>query len=197
MSEFWDSRFATHEYIYGKKPNAFLKQQLDREQPGKILFAAEGEGRNAVYAAHMGFDVFAFDASEVAKLKAIKLADELNVMLHYKTASFKEVVYPENKFDYLVLIFAHMHPDYRTVWHRKLLRYLRPGGKLILEGFSKKQIHYQSGGPRDVAMLFSEEELLKDFEFMRDKKITHEIYQLNEGAYHQGKAAVIRLTGTK
>jgi SAM-dependent methyltransferase len=197
MSEFWDSRFATHEYIYGKKPNAFLKMQLDLEHPGKILFAAEGEGRNAVYAARLGFEVFAFDASEVARLKAIKLASEMGVSINYKTASYREVVYPENKFDFLVLVFAHMHPDYRTVWHRKLLRYLRPGGKLMLEGFSKEQINYQSGGPRDRDMLFSEEELMKDFEFMQDKKITHEVYHLNEGAYHQGKAAVIRLTGTK
>ncbi len=197
MSEFWDSRFATTEYVYGKQPNDFLKAQLEGLTPGKILFAAEGEGRNAVYAAALGFEVFAFDASEVAKTKAQKLAEESKVKLNYKTATYHEVVYPENQFDVVVLIFAHMPADRRTDWHRKIIRYLKPGGKVILEGFAKDQINYKSGGPRDQAMLFSREELLHDFDMLRELHIEHKIRILYEGSHHRGKASVLQLSGIK
>jgi hypothetical protein len=41
---------------------------------GSILFPAEGEGRNAVFAAKLGWAVSAFDISNEGKNKGIKLA---------------------------------------------------------------------------------------------------------------------------
>lgn len=197
MPEFWDSRYATKEYIYGRKPNDFVKENLEKIAPGKILFAAEGEGRNAVFAAKSGFDVFAFDASDVAQNKALKLAAEQGVSLNYKVATYHNVVYPENQFDVLVLVFAHMPAQFRSDWHRKLLRYLKPGGSLILEGFAKEQLQYNSGGPKDLAMLFSEEELRTDFAGLASLQIESKIRMLYEGSHHRGKAAVIQLLGIK
>ena len=74
MKEMWNQRYAEHELVYGEAPNTFLKAFIDREEPGSILLPAEGEGRNAVYAASMGWEVFAMDFSTVAQEKALRRA---------------------------------------------------------------------------------------------------------------------------
>ncbi|MBC7125591.1 MAG: class I SAM-dependent methyltransferase, partial [Bacteroidales bacterium] len=153
----WDERYAQKEYVYGKKPNEFFKQELAKHKPGKILLPAEGEGRNAVYAAKLGWEVYAFDSSSEAIKKAQQLASENNVEIHYTLSSFEEVDYPDDFFDLIGLFYAHTLS--RSDNHKKLIRFLKPKGAIILEGFSKEQIHYNSGGPRKIEMLFSEEEL--------------------------------------
>jgi len=195
MENIWNQRYAQEEYVYGVNPNEFYKEELSKLQPGKILFPAEGEGRNAVYAAIKGWDVVAFDSSEEAKKKAEKLAEKNNVRLNYQTASIEEFEYDENSFDAIVLIYVHTMN--REQNHQKLLRMLKPGGVIILEGFSKEQMMNNSGGPRNSEMLFSEEELTRDFNDLKEKQITKTETELNEGQLHKGKASVIRLLGIK
>lgn len=197
MSQFWNERFAVEEYVYGTDPNQFYREQLEKLTPGKILFPAEGEGRNAVFAAQKGWNVMAFDASTVAKKKAENLARENNVKIDYQIADYENVSFQKESFDCLVLIYAHMHPLKRKEYHQKLTSFLKPGGTLILEGFSKKQIENNTGGPRNVEMLFSEEELRDDFNFFTELSISESDVTLNEGPFHQGQASVIRVVGKK
>lgn len=197
MNNFWNERYATVEYAYGTEPNLYFKEELGKLKPGKILFPAEGEGRNAVYAAKSGWEVTAFDPSAEGKRKAEILATKNNVKIRYLLESYETIDFPPKTFDCLVLIFAHMHPSKRTEYHRKLVSFLKPGGVLILEGFSKKQIHNNTGGPRDVNMLFSKEELEHDFAGLSEIKITELQTELSEGLFHQGTASVIRVFGVK
>lgn len=197
MNDFWNERYSTDTYAYGLSPNEFFKTELEKIEPGKILLPGEGEGRNAVYAASQGFDVFAFDASDVAREKALKLASEREVIINYKLANLKDATYPENTFYVAALIFVHMPPDLRTRIHRKIVRYLKPGGKLILIAFSKEQLKFNSGGPLNLDMLYSEAELKSDFEGFAEYSIENRIIPLNEGKYHKGKASVLTLTGAR
>lgn len=48
MKDFWNERYSREEFIYGKQPNEFFKEQLDKLKTGSILLPAEGEGRNAL-----------------------------------------------------------------------------------------------------------------------------------------------------
>lgn len=195
MTEIWNQRYAQEDYVYGVKPNEFFKEQLSKLQPGKILFPAEGEGRNAVFAALNGWDVVAFDSSSEAKKKAEKLAAKNHVTLKYQISSVEEFEYEENSFDAIILIYAHM--ENRTENHQKLIRLLKPGGTLILEGFSKKQLSNNSGGPRNLAMLFSEDELKNDFSILENIVISELNTELNEGLLHKGIASVIRVVAKK
>jgi SAM-dependent methyltransferase len=197
MSEFWNERYASTEYAYGIEPNIFYRDNLKSIPPRKILFPAEGEGRNAVYAAKLGWDVTAFDVSTEGKKKAEMLAESVNVNIGYIISDFDNVSFPLNHFDCIVLVFAHMNPVKRQEYHRKLISFLKPGGILILEGFSKKQINNSSGGPRDINMLFSADELQSDFGLLSEIKISETDYILNEGPFHQGIASVIRANGIK
>lgn len=197
MTEFWNERYATVEYAYGTEPNQFLRQILVKIPPGKILFPAEGEGRNAVFAAKLGWDVTAFDVSTEGKKKAEQLATLNEVKINYFIDNFENISLTINSFDCIVLIFAHMTLSKRKEYHQKLISFLKPGGILILEGFSKKQISNNSGGPRDINMLFSDDELRSDFELLSELTITETDYNLNEGPFHQGIASVIRANGIK
>jgi len=197
MNDFWNERFGTEEYAYGTEPNRFYKEQLAKLPTGKILFPAEGEGRNAVYAATQGWLVTAFDPSIEGKKKAELLAQKNKVSISYLIDNYEFVDFPRESFDCIVLIFAHMHPLKRKDYHQKLATFLKPGGILILEGFSKKQINNNSGGPRDLDMLFSVEELKSDFGSFSELKITEDDAQLNEGPFHKGTASVIRVLGVK
>jgi SAM-dependent methyltransferase len=197
MNDFWNQRFGTIEYAYGTQPNEFYKNELEKQKPGKILFPAEGEGRNAVYAARLGWQVTAFDPSIEGKRKAELLAEKNNVSIRYLIENYESVHLPEETFDCVVLIFAHMHPLKRKEYHQKLISYLKPGGNLILEGFSKKQINYETGGPRDIDMLFSTEELQQDFFSLSKITVNETDVFLNEGPFHNGIASVIRVSGFK
>jgi SAM-dependent methyltransferase len=197
LNSFWNERFAAAEYIYGLLPNAFLKACLEQMTPGKLLLPGEGEGRNAVYAAKMGWSVFAFDSSEKAKQKAINLAKQNYVNINYEVLLFDEIEYPRDHFDAIAISYVHLPKAQRTKYHKKLLAFLKPGGALILEGFSKNQLNYSSGGPRELNMLYSVDELKSDFSEMKIQMIKKELVLLNEGPLHQGEASVIRLIATK
>lgn len=195
MENMWDVRYSEKGYVYGKEPNNFFKEQLQKQQAGKLLLPGEGEGRNAVYAALQGWEVKAFDSSKVGKEKAEKFAAEQNAEISYDLASYETIDYEENYFDMIALIYAHTNN--REALHKKMLKYLKPGGIIVLEGFSKEQLQYGTGGPNRIDMLYSTEEINADFIETSEKNCRIEEVILNEGPFHDGKASVLRFTGMK
>jgi hypothetical protein len=202
MKDFWNARYQAEAYAYGVCPSVFFSTEISKWNPGKALFPAEGEGRNAVFAATLGWEVKAFDLSESGRDKALKLAAQTGVMIDYSVTALEEFEAVAESFDALVLVYAHFPTSSRKAFHRKLAGYLKPGGLLLVEGFSKQHQQYQAvnekaGGPRDPSMLFSKEELLEDFEEFECKLLQEDVVQLNEGLYHVGESAVVRLVATK
>lgn len=193
---FWDDRFESETYVYGELPNRYLKLSLDQLNPGKILFPGEGEGRNAVYAAQINWDVFAFDSSIEGKKKAKRLASVRNTSIDYQLSSYLDYNTDE-RFDAIGLFFTHMPMEMRSTVHNKYVELLKPGGQLILQGFRKEQFGLNSGGPKDLDMLFSKEELESDFNNLQSLEINEMDEILSEGAFHQGLAHLITLTGVK
>ncbi|MCA1764373.1 MAG: class I SAM-dependent methyltransferase [Flavobacteriales bacterium] len=197
MKEFWNNRYAEPEYAYGQEPNAFLKEQLKEWRPGTILLPCEGEGRNAAYAAANGWNVQAFDLSEMAKTKAEKLATEKGVTVDFTVANAAEIEFDANRFDAVAFIYAHFPDAVRSRIHREAIRWLKPGGKLILEAFNPEQMGKNSGGPNEQSMLYTTEMLEKDFKGLDIELLETSETRLREGKYHDGDAAIIRLVGTK
>uniref|UniRef100_UPI00404B56AA class I SAM-dependent methyltransferase n=1 Tax=Flavobacterium sp. TaxID=239 RepID=UPI00404B56AA len=198
MSDFWNERYAEKEYTYGVQPNQFLVESIARlPKNGRILFPAEGEGRNAVFAAMKGFQVAAFDTSSEGKKKADKLANDNDVKIDYRVGVLEDLKYKEASFDGVVLIYAHFPKVIRQSMHQQILRLVKPNGVIIFEAFSKEQLQYTSGGPKEIEMLFSEEEVNDEFENIEFDFLKTEIIELNEGAFHQGKGSVVRFIGKK
>ncbi len=196
MKQFWDERYAEPHFVYGEAPNVFFENSLKDLSPGRILLPCEGEGRQAVHAAAQGWEVLAFDQSSAGREKAMQLAQKRGVNFDYVLADASAFTTAPD-FDAVALIFAHLPVSLRADFHRNMAAALRPGGWLILEGFNLEQLQFQSGGPRDHAMLFTEEMLRGDFEALEIISLESKQLLLDEGPYHQGEAAVIRLLARK
>jgi len=197
--EFWDARYAQEDWAYGTEPNRFLRAVLTELRPtGSALFPAEGEGRNAVFAAQSGLSVTAVDVSGEGRQKALRLARQRGVRIHYRVADFGDLEFPPAAFDLIALIFAHFPQDRRREYHRRLAQLLAPGGALVLEGFSRDHRGHQrtnptAGGPPDPALLFDEETIRTDFGSLLVDRLSTEVVELDEGRYHRGAASVVRL----
>jgi len=189
---FWDERYAAGEYAYGTEPSLFLKECLASLPPGRALFPAEGEGRNAVYAAQCGWEVSAFDGSAEGRRKALALAAVRGVTLDYRLMRFDDMDYPDGSFDLIALIFVHPPPEERRALHRRVVSMLRPGGRVLLEVFSTEQLRFSSGGPKDPEMLHTPERLRREFSGLRELRCTVETVRLDEGPFHHGEASVLR-----
>lgn len=202
MKEFWNERYSTEAFAYGKEPNVFFKQALDKIENARILLPADGEGRNSVYAAKLGFDVYSCDLRISGKTKAEALAAEENVEIKYLVGDFGDLIYEESEFDVIALIYAHFPDNKKQFYHKLVNKYLKVGGSIIFEAFSKNHLKYNSenpnvGGPKNLEMLYSIEEIKIDFPNFEFELLKEQTIELNEGKYHTGKGSVVRFVGRK
>lgn len=196
LDNFWDERYSSEEYIYGTEPNEFFKSALTTLNPGTILLPCEGEGRNAVFAAKCGWKVVAFDSSSEGKKKALKLSELNSVNIDYKVMDVQDFKANE-EYDAIALIYCHFETGIRERVHAEIIKALKPGGTLILESFNKLQIERNTGGPKNIDMLYSEDILRKDFGSLSIKLIEEKSVELSEGSLHKGQAEIIRMLAYK
>lgn len=202
MRQKWDERYKAQEFAYGKEPNVFFSEWLRKFEPGSILMPADGEGRNGVFAASLGWKVTSFDLSVEGQSKALQLAKENRVTLEYIVGDLEQLEFQREKFDAIGLVYAHFAGEKKSACHKKLSDYLSPGGIIILEAFSKRHVHFNKldpkvGGPTEIDMLHSKEEIMADFENYEVLVLEETEILLNEGKYHIGTGAVIRFVGRK
>lgn len=195
--DFWNNRYSERQFAYGILPNEFFKTQIDQLKPGKALFLGEGEGRNSIYAAKLGWYVDAVDFSSSAKEKALLLAEQSNVNINYIIADLDKYIFEKNLYDLVVMIFLHLPESINVKVFKGSISSLKSGGKMIIETFSKDQAKNSSGGPKNKELLFSEDELIKLTDGLRISFLKSQTIQLDEGTYHRGKADVIRFLGEK
>jgi len=198
----WNDRYKKETFAYGTQPNIYLKEQLEQLKPGLILFPAEGEGRNAVFAAQLGWTVSAFDISAEGKTKAMRLAEAQHVNIDYQVGELQALNYRPEQFDAIALIYAHFPASIKSSYHQTLDTYLKKGGMVIFEAFSKNHLDYiarneKVGGPKEVDMLFSIAEIQSDFADYDIIELVEKEIELNEGEFHNGIGSVIRFVGRK
>jgi SAM-dependent methyltransferase len=196
-AEFWDQRYKASEFVYGIEPNAFLAGILQGEPPGRLLLPAEGEGRNALYAARHGWQVDAVDYSAIGRDKALALARQAGVNIDYHLADLVAWQPSPETYDLVGLIYLHLPSALRCGVHRRLVSGLKTGGILVLEAFSQTQLGNSSGGPQDPDMLYTIEALREDFAEMGIRSLAETTITLDEGVGHQGRAHVIRMIAEK
>jgi SAM-dependent methyltransferase len=197
--ERWEARYGVPDYAFGKEPNYFLascKALLPRS--GKALAVADGEGRNGVWLAEQGLDVLSVDFSPSAQRKGEALAKERGVDVAFVRADVHSWAYPEAAFDLVVEIFTQFStPAERKKKWAGMRRALKPGGLLIIQGYTPKQLQYGTGGPKQVENLYTRAVLEHAFGDLRDLTIVEEEREIHEGTSHGGMSAVINLTARK
>ena len=209
MNEYqrWESRYAEKEYVFGRAPNYFLvscKSLLPRK--GKVLVVADGEARNGVWLAEQGLEVLSIDFSPSAQDKGRLLAAERGVVvapaadatLQFERADVHTWPYPESTCDVVVEIFSQFStPAERAQKWAGMRRTLKPGGLLILQGYTPKQLQYGTGGPKEIENLYTREMLEQGFAGFQDMRFVEEELEMHEGDRHSGMSAVIGMTARK
>jgi cyclopropane fatty-acyl-phospholipid synthase-like methyltransferase len=201
MGEFerWQGRFAVEGYIFGEEPNAFLaSKKALLPKSGRVLAVADGEGRNGVWLAQQGLDVLSLDFSPNGQDKARALAVARGVTMSFELADVHQWTYPKHAFDVVVEIFTQFSdPEQRALKWDGMKQTLKPGGLLLLEGYTPKQLDYGTGGPKQVDHLYTREMLAAAFSSFSKVDIREYETEMSEGGGHAGMAAVIDMVAWK
>ena len=195
----WNERFGAPGYLFGTEPNAFLAGQAARFRPGmNVLAVADGEGRNGVWLARQGCRVTAVDFSPVALAKARALAADAGVALATIEADLGAWAWPSPAYDAVVAIFIQFaDPAQRARIFAGMARALRPGGHLILQGYTPKQLEYRTGGPSAVENLYTAELLREAFAGLDIVHLQEYEDVLEEGVGHKGRSALVGLVARR
>jgi SAM-dependent methyltransferase len=194
---FWDSRYAEADWAYGCEPNDFLRDQAPQLQAGEALCLAEGQGRNGVYLAGLGHRVTAQDLSPVGLERAQQLAQERGVAIDCLCCDLSELQLEAESTDLVVAIWMHLPPDLRARVHGQAMRALRPGGHLILEAYTPRQLRFGTGGPPTAELLIEPDQVRDEWQGLDWLVLREQERWIEEGPYHRGQSAVVQAFGRK
>jgi SAM-dependent methyltransferase len=195
----WDKRYAELGFAYGVSPNDFLAEHAERYLPpgGEVLSLGEGEGRNAVFLARLGFRVTGVDASAVGLEKARSLAREHGVGIQTQVTDLADFELGEARWHGIASIWCHTPPALRAKLHRSVVTALKPGGVFLLEAYTPAQLEYDTGGPRDQALLVTLAEAREELAGLELLLASEKRREVHEGKYHHGTSAVLQVIARK
>jgi len=195
----WNQRYSSDEYIFGTEANHFLQGAASHLKSGmRALVIADGEGRNGVWLAKQGLIVDAFDVSEVAIEKAKKLAKTNEVNVSFHLADCESWDWQAAKYDAVIAIFIQFaDPIARAALFANIVKTMKPGGVLILQGYTPKQLDYKTGGPPLIDHLYTEAILQDAFKELRFEQLLSYEKFLTEGSQHHGMSALVGLVASK
>lgn len=195
----WNRRYDSPEFLFGTAPNEWLREQAHLLPPrGRVLCVADGEGRNSVWLARQGFQVDAFDVADRAVDKARAFAQREGVSVDFAVADCDGFAWPEAAYDGVAAIFVQFaDPPLRARLFERIVRCLKPGGVLILQGYTPKQLEYRTGGPPILSHLYTPELLQAAFADLSIIELKDYEAMVHEGQGHSGQSALIGLVARR
>jgi len=195
----WNQRFAADGYLFGTEPNAWLREHAGVWAPGqRVLCVADGEGRNSVWLAKRGLQVDAFDIAEVGVAKARRLAAEQGASVNFQVADCDGFAWPEAHYDGVAAIFVQFaDPALRERLFARMQHCLKPGGTLLLQGYTPRQLEYRTGGPPLLSHLYTAPMLREAFAAMDIVELRDYEADVAEGSGHRGHSALIGLVARR
>jgi SAM-dependent methyltransferase len=197
-TDFWNQRYAGEALVYGAAPNDFLREMADRlPKAGKALDIGAGEGRNALFLASLGLDVLAVDQSIVGMQKAQRLAQERGLRLRTQAIDLRDFDTEPGSLDVVSSIFVHLPADLRAGVHRRVVKWLKPGGAYVLEAYAPDQIERDTGGPKDPLLLASLDTIVDELKGLHVERRAALVRNVTEGKFHGGDASVVQVLARK
>lgn len=195
----WEERYSgTEGYLFGTDPALVLVENPWLAMPGgRALSVADGEGRNGVHLARAGMAVSAFDLSPTAVSRAQALAARAGVGLDTRVSTWEAWDW-SRQFDLVAGIFIQfMSPEARPAQFADLARAVKPGGRLVLHGYTPAQLAHGTGGPRNPAQLWTPALMRESFPDWRIERLAEYEREVQEGRGHVGQSALLDFVARK
>ena len=195
----WNKRFSGTGFHFGTDPNEWLRDHAGNWHPGqRVLCVADGEGRNSVWLAARGLEVDAFDIADLGVAKARRLAEARNVRVNLTVADCDSYPWPSARYDGVAAIFVQFaDPALRETLFTRIVDSLKPGGILVLQGYTPKQLEYRTGGPPQLAHLYTEAMLREAFAQLDITEMRTYETVVTEGQAHAGMSALIGMVARR
>ena len=195
----WNDRFSRPGYLFGTEPADFMRNHAQYFTPGiTALAVADGEGRNSTFMAGRGVSVTAMDGSDVAVEKARALAQAQGVEVDFHVGDISRWDWRAGNYDLVVGVFIQFAgPEMRAEMFHGMRQAVKPGGHILLHGYTPKQLEYGTGGPKTLENLYTEDMLRKSFDGFEIIALTSYERELNEGTGHAGMSALVDLVARK
>jgi SAM-dependent methyltransferase len=195
----WNQRFAQDEFLFGTAPNGWLRDHAGVWRANeRVLCVADGEGRNSVWLAGCGYTVDAFDIAEMGVAKARRFAADKKVTVNFSVADCDTFEWPQAAYDGVAAIFVQFaDPAVRERLFANIVSCLKPGGTLILQGYTPKQLEYRTGGPSILSHLYTKELLRKSFAELDIQVLREYEADVQEGNGHRGRSALVGLVARR
>lgn len=191
---FWHQRFDQPTYFYGIQANDFIRQaHTQLPTGGRILSLGEGEGRNAVFLAEQGFEVTALDGAQSGLDKTQRLATKKGVQVHTLLADLQHYEFQDQAWDGIISVFCHLPPALRIQVHQSIYASLKPNGVFLLEAYTPQQLHYKTGGPSNIDLLYKADDLALELAPLHFKRLSEQVRDIHEGEGHKGASAVVQI----
>jgi 2-polyprenyl-3-methyl-5-hydroxy-6-metoxy-1,4-benzoquinol methylase len=157
--EFWNRILTSPKPNFNTAPNSFLVEMIKGLKPGRALDVGMGQGRNTIYLAQRGWDTTGFDPAERAVAAAQEMATKAAVKITTRIARVEDFDWGDSAWDLILLSYVGGR-DYAD----KVMRALRPGAMVVVEGFHRDAAKNRPIGP---AVVFDTNELLQLFPGLR------------------------------
>lgn len=193
----WNERYSSPEYKYGTDPNQFLAANARRIPEGRVLCLGDGEGRNGVFLAGLGYDVTSVDQSDVGLAKARRLAADRGVSIRTVESDLANYTMEPGSWSGIVSVFCHLPPDLRRRVHGAVVRGLGAGGVFILEAYTPRQLLFKTGGPPTAELMMTLDDLRDELDGLHLDLAREIDRDMREGACHTGKGAVVQVVAVK
>ncbi len=126
-ADFYNRLYLDNNSDFNHDPNHFLEEVVKGRQPGVALDYGMGQGRNSIYLASLGWQVWGFDPAEAGVAIAQKQAKELGLTLHASAVRDSEFDFGKERFD--LVLFSWTMP---LVPIQKVIDSLKPGGIVVI-----------------------------------------------------------------
>lgn len=197
----WEDRFAnSKDYVFGTTPAGFLLAHGAYLNAGDTaLSVADGEGRNSVYLAERGLTVTALEFAPSALKRAQALAQTRGVSVDYRNCNILTEDWSEpDSYDLVVAIFIQFTPaEGRARQFDGIQASCKPGGLVMIHGYTPKQLEFGTGGPSAAENMYTEAQMRADFSGWDILECTSYERDLQEGAGHSGRSALLDFVARK
>ncbi|MDP3769483.1 MAG: methyltransferase domain-containing protein [Candidatus Sungbacteria bacterium] len=167
IKSFYNKNYTAEKFPYGLKPNSIIKKLLKYVSSGRILDLGAGYGKDSLFLASKGFEVFAIDISSVAIAQLKSLAKKSKFKINAKVGNLDNCSWPKNIKIFIDIYALHHFPYAQGRRYLKRIQDSTPkGGFNVIKAMMKKgDLYEKNKRTKRLSCMFDKGELKRLYKF--------------------------------